>query len=1091
MNRDNVAGFEKAILKRIVLLTLGFLLIGQAGMAQNKNVAQQFIPNKKVPAISVNIKKMSLGKALRKVARRAGIGISYKTTAIPSRQVSYRAKDMSLYSILDSLLKNTDLYFKIAPGRKGILIKKRKVKAAIQQETVTGTVTDDQSGNPLPGVNIKVKGTTTGTTTNAKGHYSLSVPSLQDTLIFSYIGYKTKAVPINGRTRIKIKLSSTTISGKQMVVVGYGKEQKQNLTGSVTSISSKEITQTPSSNPLESLKGKVPGADIVSSNGSTTSGVSILLRGHRSIAGSNSPLFVVDGDIVGDISGLDPDNIKSIQVLKDAASTAIYGSRGANGVILITTKQGQAGKPKVSVNVHGGIYKPSEYPPYMSGPQWVKFMQTGYKPSGTWKSPADNSKIFTPAQIYSIHHNISTNWRNLVFRTGSRQNYHINVSGGDDNTNAYASLNYSNDKGILHFDHNRKYATRIRVNQTVNDVFSMGLNARLTHNDQNRPEDVLNRANKYLPVYSPYDSTGHFRTFLPDGSLNPLVDQKLPNNYANQTKLTYIRASGHILLSPIKSFNLRSKFSANIHHSRQGVFMGTNSFSRNGSPSRSKYNTYRSIGILWENILHYNKNIGPHTFKFTGVTSYQSHVSDQSAAQGDAQLLPSQLFYGLSNAKQNIIVSDNYTRTNHISFTGRLNYHFKDKYLLTLTGREDGSSRFASGHRWNFFPAIAVGWRIAQEKFMQNVNSVSQLKLRASYGATGNDPLGPYAPQSTLTRVAFGFENTPATGYTFSPQIGNKDLHWELSKTTDIGFDFGFLNNRVSGTVDVYNTKTNGLLLTRSLPPSVGATRVIQNVGQTRDRGIDFSLTTNNVQSNNFSWNTRINYSTNQERILKLVGNQKRDVADGLFVGHPINVFYDYKKVGIWQKSQAQQAAKYGQKPGEIHVKDINGDGKITTADRTILGSTNPKWHGSIENNVNYRNFDLHVAIWARIGQMIAPDYRRFLNVTYENQAVHNYWTPSNPTNAYPEPNLTSKLNYLSTLYYINGSYVKIRNITLGYNIPKGTVSNIGLNSFRIYATLKNWFTFSKTNHYDPEQTGGSENLPMTKSFIVGINVKF
>lgn len=966
------------------------------------------------------------------------------------------------------------------------------LQASAWQQPIKGKVTDSADGGPLGGVSVVLAGTKTGTTTDINGTFSLPATAVngQAVLVFKFVGYRTVEKTVSDfSTPVAVSMVATEGVNSDVIVVGYGTMKKADLTGSVVSVKGDEITKVAATNVMESVQGKVPGLDITSGSGSTSSSPSVLLRGHRSIAGSNGPLYIIDGAINDHVEDLNPNDVESMEVLKDASATAIYGSRGANGVIIITTKKGKTGAPRVSANVYAASIRDAGYPHYMTGAEYVDFIRESYRATGKWNSVDDDSKIFNANELAAIAAGTWTNYRDLLLRSGNEQNYKVSVSGGSDKTKAYFSAGYNRKKGLFKFDQTEKFTARLNIEHTISKVFKAGLNSQLTYYKISEEQDPLNGANKISPLGAAYDSTGQLVIYPNNGSqINPLADEQIPNNYANNTTTTRVLTTGFLQINPVEDLTLRSNLSVGLSNSRQGIFNGRYSISRNGSDPRSQYNTSRATNLLWENILTYDHTWDLHHLTLTGVTSYQSNQSDNGAEQGDGQLIPSQSYYGLGNATSGLIASTGYEESKLVSFTGRINYSFNNRYLLTLTGRSDGSSKLAPGNKWAFFPSVAAGWRISQENFMKAATAISELKLRASYGVTGNDPLGAYAIQSLLTNISFAYGDVSAPGYTFSSQIGNSALKWELSGTKNIGLDFGLFKNRISGSVDWYDTRTKDLLLPRLLPSSTGVTSVIQNIGKTRNTGIEVALNTRNIEKTNFTWSSAITFTHNKESIEQLATGGGDDIADGWFIGYPVSVFFDYEKIGIWQTAEADQAASFGQKPGEIKVKDQDGDGKITTSDRVVLGTASPKWSGGFSNTFTYKGFDLNIYMYARVGQMMNANYLRFKTGTPENQALHDYWTPENATNAFPRPNAGGGLQYLSTLQYISGSFLKVRNVTLGYTLPATFMDRLKMSSIRLYVSAVNPLTVSHTKDYDPER-GGSENFPMTKSFLVGANI--
>jgi TonB-linked SusC/RagA family outer membrane protein len=960
------------------------------------------------------------------------------------------------------------------------------LSAWAQTRQVSGRVTDDKTGETLIGVGIIVKGTNRGTTTDANGHFALSVPSGTVVLNVSYIGYITQTVTVTNQTTLNIKMQNETKGLNEVVVIGYGAVKKKDLTGSVVSIKGDEVTKTPSSNPIEALQGKIPGADITRSSGQAGAGVNISLRGNRSIVGSNNPLYIVDGVIYyGNIMDIDANDIQSVDVLKDASSTAIYGSRGANGVIIFTTKRGAAGQTKVSVNSYAGVTQASLYPKVNSGPEYVALKREAYRAAGKWSSVADDPKIFNSTESYDIQNNIWTDYQKLLLHKGLQQDHQVGITGGSEKTKVYFSLNYYDEKGLLKLDNLQRYSGRLSIDQTVSKMLKVGMQSQMTYYDQSVRQDPLNQANKIIPLGSAYDASGNIVLYPNSGAfVNPLADEQT-GAYSNLVKNNRTFAAAYLEFTPIKGLMFRN--------SRTGIYMSSSTIARNGSFPRSNYNTSNGTDLLWDNILTYQKTLNKHSFTLTGITSYQDRKSDNGAEQGDNQLLASQLFYGLGGATTGLIASTGYSKQDIVSFAGRVNYSFNERYLLTLTGRSDGSSKLAEGHKWTFFPSAAVAWRVIDESFMKNIKTISDLKLRVSYGIAGNDPYNPYVTQSVLTQVPFSYGEILAQGYTYNPTVGNPDLKWERSATTNIGLDFGLFNNRLTGTIDVYDTKTHDLLLPRILPTSTGVSSTVQNIGQTENKGIEIGLNSTNIHTSSWNWTTGITFTRNVEKITQLITKGVDDIASGYFVGYPTSVYYDYQKIGIWQTQDAALASTYGQSPGTIRLKDQNGDGKIdATNDRVVLGSPRPKWSGGLDNTVRFKNFDVNVYVFARVGQMINANYL----TRYNAQSIENstqgldYWTPENPTNAYPRPNANGGLLYTSTLGYTNGSFVRVRDITLGYTIPKKLLGKTFISGVRVYATGKNLFTFSHLKNYDPER-GGSENFPMTKLVSAGIKADF
>ena len=972
------------------------------------------------------------------------------------------------------------------------------IVAMAQNRTITGIVSDAKSGETLIGVSVLVKGTTTGTSTDTNGKFTITVPSNQAVLQINYVGYTKQEVNVGSQSQINVKLAADDTELNEVVVIGYGTVKKRDLTGSVVSVKGEDIAKVPSSNPLESIQGKVPGVDITRSSGAASSGVNINIRGTRSISAGNGPLIIVDGVQYSSLQDLSPNDIASMDILKDASSTAIYGSRGANGVILITTKKGISGQATVSLNSYYGISQVARYPSVMNGPQFIDLRREAFRATGNWSSPADDVNIFNSAEYAAVQNGEFVNYQDLLIHNGSLQNHQLGIRAGTEKTKVYFSLDYLDEKGIVKLDRSNRYTARLNVDQTIGKIFTTGLQGQFTHYEQSSRRDPLNQGNKISPLGRVYDDEGKFIVYPLAGTfVSPLADEQ-PDVYSNEGVINRTLLSAYVELKPFAGLVARSNVGANLNTDRIGTYADRYSIERNGSVPKATYAASNSHLINIENFVTYNKEIKDHAFTLTGINSLLFNRNDNISASGENQLLKSQLFYGLGNTQNQAVVTS-YGMNNLVSFAGRLNYAYKGKYLLTATGRTDGSSKLAEANRWAFFPSAAVAWRVSDEAFLKDNKIISDLKLKFSYGIAGSDNINAYSTQSSLTRIAFAYDDAAAPAYGYSPRIGNMNLTWEKTETSDIGLELGLFKNRITATVDYYDSQTYDLLLNRSLPPSNGVTSVIQNVAKTRNKGLEIYIASKNIESTNFQWNTTISFSTNKEEIVELAGGAQSDVLNAWFVGSPVQSFYDYEKIGIWQTADAELAATYGQKPGDIRVSDLNNDGKIdATNDRKIIGTNRPKWTGGLENTFTYKAWDLNVYVFARIGQTINADFlRRYNPQGAENSGtIINYWTPENASNDYPRPNknvsLASTL-YNTTLGYADGSFVRLRNVTLGYSIPKLTLEKSFIKSVRVYATARNPFTYTKSSmldQYDPER-GGSENSPMTKLYTFGLNATF
>lgn len=963
-----------------------------------------------------------------------------------------------------------------------------------QEITVSGKVTSSDDGSPLPGVTVLQKGSSNGTSTDVEGNFRLNVSDAQGTLVFSFIGYTPQEIPINSRTRIDVVLASDITQLSEVVVIGYGEVKRSNVTGSIVSVKSEDLTRVPVTNVMESLQGNVPGMDITRTSGAAGGTINVRVRGQRSLTASSEPLFIVDGVQYSSIQDLNPNDIQSMEVLKDAASTAIYGSRGANGVILITTKKGSEGKTKVGFSMYTGIAEINGYPEVQNGEEYANQRREANRATGDWNSPADDAAIFGPTELENINQGKSTDWQDLLLQKGAQQDYLVSVTTGTDKTSFYVSANYFQEKGLFKNDVLNRYSLRANLDHSISKMFKVGIQNQFTYYDQDIRRDPLNTANKLSPLENSHDDQGEVIAMLNNNkTVNPLMDMQ-DDNYTNNVVTSRIFTSAYLEAKPLRDLTFRSIFGVTNTNTRTGIFANSLSVERNAAPALTSYRNMAVLNLNLENILTYKKQFGDHAITATAVQSFLQNKTEIHFSSGVNQLIPAQSFYGLSNANEQVTAQAEYEEAVLLSYTGRLQYDFREKYLLTLGIRTDGASQLSPGRKWDVFPSVSAAWRVLEENFMSDVSTLTDLKVRASYGIAGNYAVRPYATQSNLVRMPFAYDETLAVGYSIGSTLGNNDLGWEISSTVNAGIDIGVLQNRITATVDLFKTKTDDLLLERLLPTTTGASRIFQNIGKTETKGLEIALNTVPVSTDELVWKVGLSWFTTREKITALASGSN-DVANKWFIGHPTQAFYDYEKTGIWQLDEADEANKYGQVPGEIKVKDQNTDDAIdTNNDRIILGSPRPKWIGSITSDIHYRNFDFSFQVFARWGQMIQYSFANIYDPQgNENSIKHDYWTPENPTNDYPRPNAglsKSSMDYISTLLYRDGSFIKLRGITLGYTMPKALLEKTPFSSVRFYVNAKNLFTYSKIDNYDPER-GGSENTPLSRLYVAGINVTF
>lgn len=873
-----------------------------------------------------------------------------------------------------------------------------------QNVQVTGTITDE-NGMPIPGAAVLIKGTSNGTAADIDGKYTISA-SADQTLQFSFIGYKTTEVLVGNQTTIDVALTPDVSDLEEVVVVGYGSVKKSQLTGAISSVSSKEITDQPITDARQALQGRSSGVDVTSPGSKPGAAPQVRIRGRRSFNASNEPLYVVDGiPIAGGINDINPNDITSMEILKDASATAIYGSRGANGVVLVTTKRGTTGKTVVSLDSYYGFNESLGTIEVFNGPEFAEYKResrraTGNYPEGPATQEADEA-LFEPVELEGIAAGRTTDYVGALTRTGAIQSHQLSVSGGSEKTQFFVSGGFFQDKGVVINQDYTRYNFRANVDHKINDKIRFGTSTLVSYSERNGENfNPIGGAMQENPLGKPYDEDGNL-IFLPtsDGlRTNPLAEI-VPGAIIDLTKRYRIFNSIYAEWKIIDGLTYRVNFGPDITIDRNGRFTGSQTNSRRGGDPIGSVNEDFRFNYTLENIITYDRTFGEdHTFKFTGLQSIQKDNLEETFLSVQGIPAESQSYNRLGDASQITGANTNLTQWTLLSFMGRLNYNFKGKYLITGTLRADGSSKFGENNKFSYFPSVAVGWNISDEPFFKASETFDQLKLRVSYGSIGNQAIDPYQTQPLLGRSTYAYENSPAFGY--GPNtIGNPDLRWETSTTLNTGLDFSLIAGRISGSLEYYVTTTKDLLAPQPLPNSIGFGGYTTNVGKTQNRGVELTINSVNIDNSNFTWTTDFIFNRNREEILELPNGD--DISAGRFVGEALTVFYDYKKIGIWQTDQADIAESYEDNVGEIRIEDINNDGQINADDRQILGSAVPDFVLGMTNRFSYKNIDLSFFIYGRFGSMIRSRFHDQFNGLYGryNNLAVDYWTPNNPTN--------------------------------------------------------------------------------------------
>lgn len=998
-----------------------------------------------------------------------------------------------------------------------------------QVKSVTGTIIDE-TGEPMIGVSVLVQGTTTGTVTDLDGKFVLEVPA-NATLVISYIGYKTQNIKVGSQHAFAIKMESDNEVLDEVVVVGYGVVKKRDLTGSVSSVKAGDIQKTASSNAMQAMQAKVPGLDIQQSSGQAGSGININLRGNRSINADNSPLILVDGVEYGSTIDINPSDIESMEVLKDASSTAIYGTKGANGVIIISTKRGKAGKTKVNLNAYVSVNEPTNIPKVMYGEREVRRLldAKNYKDDiadGSWGTHhAKVEDVLGTAPNFGLPYSEMdvynegsyTDWPNLLLKNGLTQNYDLSISGGSEKTTFNISMGAMVEGGLLKNDKLARYNGKLSVDHKVNDILKVGMDMLYTHkNHDKRSGNVFGRSLYMSTIAHPYDADGNI-ILRPspyyEAHANPLLDDQ-EGAYDNNIVTNRLFATSYLQLTPIKGLTLKTLFNVDYQQQHEGLYRDYQSVSElqsaKGSYISNDQNHY--INYTWDNTLNYITDFGGSDHSLTlllgSSTKRNEARSSQVSGYASAEHYYKSSFYDVSLIKTPVNTSS-YTKTTMQSYFGRVNYSYKSKYLLAASLRADGSSVLAKGHKWGYFPSVAVAWRVSDENFMESTRDwLDNLKLRASWGSTGNAGISAYQTLPMVNadnQIYYEFGSGVTTGR-IPTTLGNENLTWETTTSYNFGVDFGFWGNRIYGSADFYINKTKDLLYAQSLPLSSVYSHVLSNIGKTKGHGFEIQIGGVPVRTKNFNWDTTLSVSTAKDEIVELSNGLEKNIngRTGQIVGQPLNIYYYYEADGCWgvgefETYKADWEASHPGKTldlpeansttGDVKIVDRNDDGKITDDDKRVYDRS-PKCILGWNNTLTYKDFSLSFLVYARLGGWM--EYGLYQQFRYDNAnwADLDYWTPENQGARFPTPGLTKQNTYAASTFYEKSSYIKIKDITLSYNLPKTWISKIGMSNLRVYGSMKNFFTFSSVDNYDPERDGDI-SFPLTKQLVFGVNIEF
>ncbi len=1016
--------------------------------------------------------------------------------------------------------------------------------ALAQNITIKGRVLKED-GQPVARASITVKETGMGTASNDNGEFQISAPG-KATLVISAVNFTPQEIKINDRQIVDITLVTLEKTEMEAVVIGYTTQRKRDVTGSTVSVKGETLNEIKAPNIFNQLQGRAAGVDIQNNSSDIGAAGQIRIRGNRSLTNTaNNPLIVVDGMAYGgSLNDINPDNIASVDILKDASATAIFGSRGANGVIIITTKRGANQKAVVSYNSYVGAVNVIGTYDLFNAQEYAKFKDDA-KAGNSGSTPNTTNYALTADETANLAGGVNTDWQNLLLTTGVRTSHDLNVRGGNERTQYSFGGGYYRETGVTRNQVLNRFTFNVNIDHKISERIKVGFTSFNTLLRSNRlGTNAYGAGTRLSPLFKPYNNDGslNFQPAIQQGvdftQINPLTSIGNDDLIKAFTRRYQFQHNLYAEVKIIKDLKFRTSFGYGWSQTWNSNYTGPNTvFNTNANTAGSNLSQNNSEG--WQYTIN-------NSFEYSRSFSKGHKIRAQVLQEIQKNYFQAQQFNGTGvpanflqdfNWQQVFTINPqlgNFSERALIGYMGRVIYSFDDKYLLTATVRTDGASVLAPGHQWVTYPAVSVGWNLDRENFMQNVKFLSSLKLRAGWGISSNQSINPYQTLGGLgtSFYNFGQGNTIGTnwvnGYTVN-SAPNPLLGWEKTAGLNIGVDFSLFNNRLSGTIEYFRTRTYDILLSKGLPPSTGLSSQLTNIGETHTNGFEFSLSSTNIRSNSgFIWRTDLNAFFSREKITALQGGLKRDLGNGWFVGQPLSVIYDYKKIGIWQTSEAAQAAVFGVFPGDIKLEDVDKSNSITAADRQIVGNFQPDLIAGMTNHLEFKNFDLNVVMFGRFGQQVvvtylsadggAAGYPFFLNSRVQQHKV-NYWTPTNPSNDFPQPDAgRDGLLYTSTLTYRDGSFIKIRTIDLGYTLPNSMLGKIGIQSLRVYVSAQNpfilWSPLVKaglgldpegngTGNSIPSQGGGAANVvnnrtitvgmgvPPTRQLLVGINLTF
>lgn len=981
---------------------------------------------------------------------------------------------------------------------------------AQEQYKLQGEVTD-QEGEPLIGASVVVKHAKTGVATDLDGKFEMQVKS-NDVLVVSYVGFVAKDVAVNGQRNIKVVLDVDNTNLDELVVVGYGVQKKSDMTGAVASVGKDRLSKLPVTNVLQAMQGATAGVNITQGSSIPGEAPTTVVRGRNSINANSGPYVVVDGiplnNTGGSLADIAPNDIQSIEILKDASATAIYGTNGANGVILVTTKHGSDGHPRITYSGYIGVEDFSHKLKFANGSEIIQRYKdyVAQNPGETMY----NENVKYANEVDNFNAGRETDWvYDIASRTGVIQNHTVGIQGGSNTAKYYVSLDYLDQKGVLKGYNYKRYSIRTNLDVDVTNWLKVGTSSYIASHNRDGGRIRFLDAEAMSPWGKVYNDDGTpciYPMYSEQLWANPLLglEKSAERRLWNINVNGYVEVNFANIWKPLEGLRYRLNVGYNYSPKRESTYQGRAANDNNGTADIFNSDTQTR---LIENLLYYDRDFGMHHIGLTFLQAAMRKKYSENTSHATKFINDELLWNSLVNGETPSVKSYADLRTTS-SLMARVNYSFDSRYLFTFTVRRDGSSVFGKNNKYGTFPSVAIGWNIARENFMENTRRwLDNLKLRVSYGKAGNEAISVYETLTKLSTIKFVMDGGSVVGLLPTDRMGNDNLSWETTKTFNVGVDFGVLNNRINGNIDFYSARTSDLLLLRRLPNLSGNTDVYANMGKTANHGIDVTINSHNIVTRDFTWTTGLVFSWNHNEIKELYGDGQDDRGNRWFIGENINSVFDYDMVGIWQEDEIERGDHLDWDPvaeaGDVKIADRDHNGKIDDDDRYVKGQTTPKWTGGLTNTFSYKGFNLSIFIQTAQGQMawnglkgVAGDEMGRRNMTTEI----GYWTPENRSNEFRS--LKKQSNKHGYGYYEDASYTRLKDVTLSYTFPENWIRKIGMQSLTVYASGRNLYTWTSWKGWDPEanQTGrgsGSginsweNNYPYTRSYVFGLNVSF